>query len=140
MNRLFVYGTLRPAVDLPRIRHLVARLRLIGTGRLPGRLVYLGSYPGAVVATTEADTTFIVGEILELTDETILADIDDYEGFDPQRPQAGEYVRGMREVELADGTRFECWVYELREVPPHAVPIAGGDYLAWLAARPTGSP
>jgi len=134
MIPLFVYGTLRPAVDLPRIRHLVARLRPIGAGRVPGRLVYLGSYPGAVV--DPASGGFILGDVVELADETILADIDAYEEFDPQRPQAGEYLRRMRSVEVADGRRLDCWIYELQEVPSHAVAIAGGDYIAWLATRP----
>ena len=133
MRFLFVYGTLRPAVELARIRHLVERLKLVGSGRMPGRLVYLGSYPGAVVDPAAAG--FIAGEVMELGDAALLAEIDAYEGFDPARPEDGEYTRALRTVEL-DGTGpVECWIYELRAVPAHAEPIECGDFIAWLSQR-----
>jgi gamma-glutamylcyclotransferase (GGCT)/AIG2-like uncharacterized protein YtfP len=135
MTFLFVYGTLRPAVDHPRIRHLVARLKPIGSGRIPGRLVYLGQYPGVSFDVAAAGT--VVGDVVEPADDALLAEIDAYEGFDPARPDAGEYIRRKRPVEVDGVKTVECWLYELRAVPAHATWIESGDYVAWLKEQRT---
>ncbi len=135
MTLLFVYGTLRPAVDHPRIRHLVGRLKPVGSGRIPGRLVYLGQYPGAIFDAAAEGS--VLGDVVELTDDSVLADIDAYEGFDPARPDAGEYFRCKRPVEVDGVGTVECWLYELPAVPAHATWIESGDYVAWLKDQRT---
>jgi gamma-glutamylcyclotransferase (GGCT)/AIG2-like uncharacterized protein YtfP len=130
MSFLFAYGSLRAAANHVAINRLVARLKPIGAARLPGHLYYLGRYPGAIFADTAAMT--VAGEVLELADDALLAEIDTYEGYDPQQPHAGEYLRRKLAVEVAGGGVIECWAYELRQVPESAIRIASGDYVAWL--------
>jgi gamma-glutamylcyclotransferase (GGCT)/AIG2-like uncharacterized protein YtfP len=130
MSFLFAYGSLRAAANHTAINELVARLRPIGGGQLPGHLYYLGRYPGAIFAETAAAT--VAGEVLELADDALLAELDAYEAYDPRRPDAGEYLRRQLTVEVAGGGVIECWVYELRRIPRNAILIDGGDYVAWL--------
>ena len=130
MSFLFAYGSLRTGASPAEIAHLVARLKRLGAGRLPGRLYYLGRYPGAIFDASVAGT--VAGEVFQLADDALLAEIDAYEGYDPGRPNAGEYVRRKVAVEVAGHGAIDCWVYELRQLPRNIVLIEAGDYLEWL--------
>ena len=44
---LFVYGTLLPELAPAKMAKAVARLKLVGTATIRGRLYDLGNYPGA---------------------------------------------------------------------------------------------
>jgi gamma-glutamylcyclotransferase (GGCT)/AIG2-like uncharacterized protein YtfP len=136
MSFLFAYGSLRTAAGYAPVRAIVARLKPIGTTRLPGRLYYLGSYPGAIFDAGAAE--FVVGDVFELADaRALLAEIDAYEGYDPGMPDAGEYLRRRQAVDVAGIGTLDCWLYELRHVPTGAVAIDSGDYVAWLNNRQT---
>ena len=85
MRFLFAYGSLRPTAAHAGIQHLVARLKPVGWGPLPGRPHYSGRYPGAIFDTPDADFTngSVLGDVLELDSDQLLAEIDAYEGYDP---------------------------------------------------------
>ena len=125
---LFAYGTLLTGALDPALDRLLARgATRLGKARLRGRLHDQGGYPGLV--NDPAAGGWVRGELLALADpaRTLVA-LDRYEGFDPARPQAGEFVRVMRRVEFA-GTGCDAWVYLLnvRRVRP-GPRIVGGDW------------
>ncbi|HEX2153267.1 MAG TPA: gamma-glutamylcyclotransferase family protein [Acidimicrobiia bacterium] len=122
LDRLFVYGTLRPAghafhlVEPVVIRHQPAVLtgyRLVGEGH---------RYPWCV----ESPAGEVVGELLWLAEtEATLPLLDAYEGVEEERP---EYCRVVRDV--ATGQEIiPAWVYVGgMGVPTDAGAIDTGDW------------
>jgi gamma-glutamylcyclotransferase (GGCT)/AIG2-like uncharacterized protein YtfP len=107
---LFAYGTLQPGRAPVQIAHLAAKLRVVGEGFVRGVLYDLGGYPGAVP--DENVKSRIAGTVMLLPeDESVLRQLDAYEGFDPRSPETSEYVRELRRVELFVGGSLECWIY-----------------------------
>lgn len=92
---------------------LAERGRLIGPGRVPGRLYDFGRYPGARPAIQPEQ--WIIGEIFHLSEpRPILVVLDEYEG--------PEFERAMI---AANGT--DCWIYwYVGPDPGH--PIPSGDW------------
>lgn len=124
MNRLFVYGTLRPsapAYDLVAdavIDHCPAVLIdhvLVGEGH---------RYPWCI----ESPGGEVTGDLLWLSDaERTLAALDGYEGVDDDHP---EYRRVIGAILTEHGPE-SAWVYVGGPAsPPDARPVAGGDWLA----------
>lgn len=123
---LFTYGTLRPGRAPAEINAVVAKLRVVGTGRIRGVLYDFGDYPGAVLlATTTAE---IEGTIFELPDDAeILRQLDAYEEFDPGAPEASLFVRELHEVRLDSGGTLMGWIYVYNRDPAGAPIAAGGQ-------------
>lgn len=107
---IFVYGTLRPSQAPPEMKEIVGRWKPVGSATVLGRLFDLGDYTGAVL---DANTSSrIVGEVFELpNDPALLATLDEYEGFDPDEPEASLFHRVKTEVKLASGGNQSCWIY-----------------------------
>ena len=119
-RHLFAYGTLQPGLAPTKIARVAAKLRPVGEGFVRGVLYDLGGYPGAVADASASGKIF--GTVMELLEEEgVLERLDAYEGFDPGSPEASEYIRERRTVELVDGGSLECWFYrynrELRDLP-----------------------
>jgi gamma-glutamylcyclotransferase (GGCT)/AIG2-like uncharacterized protein YtfP len=125
---LFAYGSLRPELAPSDLNGLVQRMRRIGAAYAHGHLYDLGQYPGAVL---DADCgRRIIGEVLELPDnESILAALDHYEGFDRNDRNASLFVRTECHVILENGEEIECWVYVYNGEISSAKLIETGDYL-----------
>jgi len=135
---LFVYGSLRPGLVSGAMRQIILGLPPISAGSMPGRLYDLGPYPVAVVDDTAV--TRIEGEVLALPkDPTVLAALDDYEGFRPDNPAGSLYRRIRHHVSALDGRSLRCWVYVAPCEPPNATLIPGGDYLIWRTRRHAAS-
>ena len=126
-NCLFVYGTLQPGCAPAGIAHVAAKLRVVGEGSVRAVLYDLGGYPGAV---PEASATRrIVGTVLELPeDANVLRALDAYEGFDPEAPEASEFIRVRQAVEMSEGGAIECWFYRYNCRPDSARAIEGGEW------------
>lgn len=107
---IFVYGTLKPSQAPPEMKEIVGRWKPAGSATVLGRLFDLGDYTGAVL---DANTSSrIVGEVYELpNDPALLATLDEYEGFDPDEPEASLFHRVKTEVKLASGGNQSCWMY-----------------------------
>lgn len=123
LDRLFVYGTLRPnrpAFELVApvvVRHQPAVLMgyaLVGEGH---------RYPWCI----ESPDGEVAGELLWLRDvEATLTMLDRYEGVDEPDP---EYVRAVADVMTARRLLI-AWVYVGGAgVPGDARPIEGGDWI-----------
>ena len=125
-NKLFVYGTLRLGFPLhPYMRK--GAVRLLGKGKICGRLYDLGDFPGALPSTSRSDE--IEGELYELGDAIQqLRELDEVEEFNSQRPGESLFVRRLTDVELATGQRYKAWAYFLPKKPAKARLIPSGDY------------
>jgi gamma-glutamylcyclotransferase (GGCT)/AIG2-like uncharacterized protein YtfP len=114
-HHLFVYGTLMTkasGVSLGNRERQALRAASItlGPATSPGRLYDAGHYP--LLVDTQSIGDVVHGEVLRLdAPYSLFAILDPYEGFDPDRPDVGEYRRQLRPVTLADGTPHEAWVY-----------------------------
>jgi len=130
----FFYGTLRAGQPPPALAAWLAPLpRRAAT--LPGRLLDLGAYPGALPGPeggAEAGP-WIVGELVAVPLERV-PELDRYEGFAPDDPGASLFVRERAHATVAGGERVACWVYRFAGADG-APEIAGGDWLARRGAR-----
>jgi gamma-glutamylcyclotransferase (GGCT)/AIG2-like uncharacterized protein YtfP len=98
---------------------IVSELEHIGRGRIEGKMVDLGEYPGAIAGTGE-----ITGDLYRLDDpEKMLAALDEYEG--------SEFVRRIAKVRMEDRV-VEAWTYWYQGDPIDHPAIADNDYLNYL--------
>jgi len=122
---LFVYGTLQPGCAPAQIAGVAAKLRPVGEGFIFGLLYDVGGYPGAVPDANA--TSKIFGTVMVLPDDPdVLRELDAYEEIDPRSPERSEYVRELREVELANGGTMDCWFYRYNWSPDEKRVIVGG--------------
>ena len=129
---VFFYGTLMAGFDRRRRAGIDDKLTYIGRGSIRGALFDLGIYPAAVPASDGA----VWGEVYETTDAaTVLAALDEIEGYRPGDPDRSLYTRAKTEVVLADGRRAEAWVYFYNAPLGRAARIASGDYLEHVKVR-----
>ncbi|MCI0638639.1 MAG: gamma-glutamylcyclotransferase [Gemmataceae bacterium] len=122
---LFVYGTLRRGSPHPMAQFLAQRARYVAGGRIQGRLYNFGRYPGLKPSTDNAD--WVVGDLYELHNEAIWAELDRYE--DAESPQPGYFERELAAIALEDGSETNAWVYWFRGEVREGQHIASGDYL-----------
>jgi gamma-glutamylcyclotransferase (GGCT)/AIG2-like uncharacterized protein YtfP len=133
-ERLFVYGSLLPPLAPAELRGWLAGLRPLGPAALRGALYDLGEHPAAVPDAASAG--WVAGEVFELPrDPALLARLDAYEDFSPDRPERSPFVRVRCTVALARGGELECWVYAWSRDPRGAPRVASGDWLAHVRSR-----
>jgi len=117
---LFTYGTLMRGFRLHRL--LTGRAEFLTRGQVRGRILDLGSYPGAV---PDAAGT-LHGEVYRVVDPTLWAVLDSAEG--PQYHRRGVTVRSE------DGRALAASVYWYIGPLDRGGPIPGGDYRAHAPA------
>jgi len=110
---LFAYGTLMRGYARHRV--LASAATFVGAGRVRGRLLDLGRYPGLVDGAGN-----VRGEIYRLDDPELLAVLDREEGYNFDRRRAT--------ITLASGRRARAWVYRYRGHQENAVVIPDGNY------------
>jgi gamma-glutamylaminecyclotransferase len=123
-ERLFVYGTLRPAALSHAPTHIQAAMqtsaRFVGAGSVAGALHMVSWYPGLI----EAGDGRVIGDVYAL-DATLLNALDVYEG--------AEYARSLIKVSLDDGRDLEAWTYFYVDAPRLGARIESGDFLSETA-------
>jgi gamma-glutamylcyclotransferase (GGCT)/AIG2-like uncharacterized protein YtfP len=131
-DRVFFYGTLMAGFDRRRRADIDDKLTYLGRGAMTASLFDLGLYPAAVPA-PEGE---VWGELYEVIDpDSVLAALDEIEGYRPGRPDQSLYTRERTDVRLTDGTVAGAWVY-FYNAPLGAAPrIASGDYLEYVRVR-----
>lgn len=127
MTCLFVYGSLRRDVPGGRAELLGDDAEFLGPGSVRGRLLDLGAYPGLVPAVTRDER--VRGELYAIRGRRILAALDAYEDYDPQRPERSLFLRREVQVELDSGESRTAWVYWYAGPPGRGRRIVSGDYL-----------
>jgi len=127
---LFVYGTLRPFVDIPMARWLQSVATYAGPARTRGRLYDLGSYPG--LRPSRRRDEWVAGDLYRVG-AAVLRVLDRYEaGAGSGAPR---FVRTRCEVGVAKFRSLSAWVYAHRRVVDPRARIASGDYGHALSSR-----
>ena len=130
---VFFYGTLMSPFNRPGRQRVNSKLHFTGRGSIRAALFDLGIYPAAVPS---HDQGLVWGETYETTDApSVLAALDEIEGYRPSEPERSLYTRVMAEVTLEDGRVQPAWVYFYNAPLGRAQRIPSGDYLEHLSAR-----
>jgi gamma-glutamylcyclotransferase (GGCT)/AIG2-like uncharacterized protein YtfP len=131
-DRIFFYGTLRTGFSRRAQAGIDDFLKFSGRGSINGKLFDLGVYPAAVPASDSR----VWGEVFEITDpQTVLAALDQIEGYVPARPEHSLYTRVRVVAMLDDGRTDEVWVYFYNAPLGQAPRITSGDYMEHLRSR-----
>jgi gamma-glutamylcyclotransferase (GGCT)/AIG2-like uncharacterized protein YtfP len=124
---LAVYGELLSAPDLRQGPQLESHCRLVGSCWIPGVLLDLGKYPGLVFGEGQ-----VLGELWEIGDPTLFEELDEFEGYDPDREDDSQYVRRRMELIEPAGT---AWVYAYSGSGEGHQRVESGDWRGHLADR-----
>lgn len=130
---VFFYGTLMSPFNRPGRQRVNPKLHFTGRGSIRAALFDLGIYPAAVPSD---DPGLVWGEVYEATDApSVLAALDEIEGYRSSEPERSLYTRVMADVTLEGGRVQPAWVYFYNAPLGRAQRIPSGDYLEHLNAR-----
>ena len=132
---LFVYGSLRKGFHHPAYRYVSDHFHFEGEARVKGILYDLGDFPAAVPVNSEQ---YIIGELYRINEPDefnwAIAQLDDYEGADPEAGESPLYRRDIVSVQCG-GVLTDAWVYwYCGDVSGRPV-IASGDVLAYRDSK-----
>jgi gamma-glutamylcyclotransferase (GGCT)/AIG2-like uncharacterized protein YtfP len=134
-QQLFVYGSLRSGFNHPAYAYISTHFELVGSAKVKGKLYDLGSYPAALPTNEEV---FILGELYQLKEEMefswAIAQVDDYEGVNPEPGETALYIREMTEVYI-DNRTTNAWIYWYNNDVTGKPLIASGDVLEYLKQK-----
>jgi len=129
---VFFYGTLMSGFRRHGRASVDAALKPIGRGWIQAALFDLGLYPAAVPASDAR----VWGEVHEILDtDSVLASLDEIEGFNAEEPESGLYVRAEKPVTLDDGRVIPAWVYLYNAPLGQAPRIESGNYREHLKVK-----
>jgi gamma-glutamylcyclotransferase (GGCT)/AIG2-like uncharacterized protein YtfP len=129
---VFFYGTFMAGFDRRRRAGIDDKLTYVGRGAIGAALFDLGLYPAAV----PAPEGLVWGEVYSMTDpDTVLAALDEIEGYRPDDPDSSLYLRQETEVRLPGGSLATASAYFYNAPLGRAPRIASGDYLEHVRAR-----
>jgi gamma-glutamylcyclotransferase (GGCT)/AIG2-like uncharacterized protein YtfP len=129
---VFFYGTLMSGFQRPGRSRLDQVLEPMGRGWIRAALFDLGIYPAAV----PAHDSRVWGEVHQMLDpDSVLASLDEIEGYRIEEPDAGLYNRVETPVTFEDGHVANAWVYFYNAPLGQAQRIESGDYLEHLKIR-----
>ena len=132
-DRIALYGSLMQGLGALDALALSHALQLEGPCVIPGRLFDLGPYPGLRLGDGR-----VAGELYRIESPDALARLDDFEGFEPERPSESLYVR-LRLTLLEPADR-SAWVYLYNHEPAPAALVPHGDWRAHLRTREAEAP
>jgi gamma-glutamylcyclotransferase (GGCT)/AIG2-like uncharacterized protein YtfP len=131
-DKIFVYGTLMAGFDRRRRAGIDTRMRFVGRGWIAAALYDLGLFPAAV----PAPDSRVAGEVYEVVDDpSVLAKLDEIEGYRPNDPDTSLYMRAQATVTLESGAQESAWVYFYNAPLGQGQLIESGDYLAHLRVK-----
>jgi gamma-glutamylcyclotransferase (GGCT)/AIG2-like uncharacterized protein YtfP len=134
-HQLFVYGSLRSGFNHPAYAYISNHFTLVGSAKVKGKLYDLGAYPAALPTTEEY---FIQGELYDLKEEQefswAIAQVDDYEGVNPEPGEVALYIREKTTVYINDQTT-DAWIYWYNQDVSGKQLIASGDVLEYLQQK-----
>jgi gamma-glutamylcyclotransferase (GGCT)/AIG2-like uncharacterized protein YtfP len=132
IDLVFFYGTLMSGFSRPGRSRVDAMLTTVGRGSIRATLFDLGIYPAAIPASDGR----VWGEVHRMLDaDTVLATLDEVEGFQPSEPDSSLYVRVETPVTLEDGRVLTAWEYFYNAPLGRAQRIESGDYLEHLKVK-----
>jgi len=114
----------------PGRQRITPKLHYAGRGTMQAALFDLGIYPAAVPTD---DHGVVWGEVYETRDTaSVLAALDEIEGYRANEPDRSLYTRILTEVTLETGTVAQAWAYFYNAPLGRAQRITSGDYLEHL--------
>lgn len=129
-DHVFFYGTLMSPFNRPGRLRITPKLTFTGRGSIRAALFDLGIYPAAVPSD---DQSLVWGEVYDTRDTaSVLAALDEIEGYRPSEPDRSLYTRILSDVTLEDGRGVQAWAYFYNAPLGRAQRIASGDYLEHL--------
>ena len=130
---VFFYGTLMTPFNRPGRQRVDSKMGFVSRGRIHAALFDLGIYPAAIPVD---DHSTVWGETYEASEAaSVLAVLDEIEGYRPNEPDRSLYTRVLADVTLEDGRVEKAWTYFYNAPLGRAQRIASGDYLEHLNAR-----
>ena len=131
-DKVFVYGTLMGGFDRRHRAGIDTRMHLIGRGWISAALFDLGIFPAAIPSPDGC----VWGEVYEMdADPSVMAKLDEIEGYRPSEPDTSLYTRAQVSVTFDDGRVEPAWVYFYNAPLGRAERIESGNYLEHLKAR-----
>ena len=129
---VFFYGTLMSGFKRPGRSRIDPKLTPVGRGSIKATLFDLGIYPAAIPASEGR----VLGEVHRMSDvDSVLAALDEIEGYRPGQPDASLYTRVETPVTFDDGRVEPAWAYFYNAPLGGAQPIPSGDYLVHLKVK-----
>ena len=117
----------------PGRQRVTPKLTYTGRATIKAALFDLGIYPAAVPAD---DESVVWGEVYETQDTpSVLAALDEIEGYRPNEPERSLYTRILTDVTLEDGRAEKAWAYFYNAPLGQARRIESGDYLEHLNGK-----
>jgi gamma-glutamylcyclotransferase (GGCT)/AIG2-like uncharacterized protein YtfP len=130
---VFFYGTLMTPFNRPGRQRVDPELAFAGRGSIRAALFDLGIYPAAIPTD---DAGMVRGEVYEMRDTpSVLAALDEIEGYRPAQPERSLYTRVRTDVTLDDGRVQQAWAYFYNAPLGQAQRITSGDYLEHLNVK-----
>jgi gamma-glutamylcyclotransferase (GGCT)/AIG2-like uncharacterized protein YtfP len=135
-DHVFFYGTLMAPFNRPGRQRVTPKLQFKGRGTIRAALFDLGIYPAAIPV---SDQSVVWGELYETSDaQTVLAVLDEIEGYRSGEPDRSLYTRILTDVRLEDGSIVKGWAYFYNAPLGQARRIDSGDYLTHLGLEQLG--
>ena len=132
---VFVYGSLRGGFHSPAYEYISRYFNLFGEAKVRGRLYDLGEYPGAVPV---QDDAFIIGELYVIKDQKefswAIAQLDDYEGIDPEPGEPALYRREIADIYINDAI-VPAWIYWYNGDVSGRPVVSSGDVLEYMRKK-----
>lgn len=132
---LFVYGSLRSGFNNPAYQYISQYFNLVSHVTVRGLLLEKEEVP---VAIPTNDDSFIKGELYVIKNQDefpwAIAQLDDYEGLNPDDDEIGVYYRDKVNLQLNDAD-IAAWVYWYCGNTDGLPVIASGDVLEYLAHK-----
>lgn len=132
---LFVYGSLRKGFPSSAYRYISEHFDFVAMAKVRGLLYDMGDYPAALPADGEH---FIIGELYTLRHPEefgwAIAQLDDYEGVDPEADEVPLYRREVTTV-FAGEEIHPAWIYWYNGSVEGKPPILSGDVLRYLEEK-----
>ena len=131
-EKVFFYGTLMAGFDRRGRAGIDTRMHFVGRGWIEGALFDLGLFPAAIPSPGGR----VQGEIYTVDDDpSVLAKLDEIEGFRPSDPDTSLYTRVRIAATLESGASAQAWVYFYNAPLGRAERIPSGDYLEHLRIK-----
>ena len=135
MYNLFVYGSLRSGFKSPMYDYIRRYFSFIGNASVKGKLLDMGDYP---VAIPTNENYYIQGELFSINhaDEFnfAIAQLDDYEGLNPEEGEYSAYRRDVVQVEINNKV-VTAWVYWFNGDTAGRPLVESGDVLMYMLEK-----
>jgi gamma-glutamylcyclotransferase (GGCT)/AIG2-like uncharacterized protein YtfP len=107
---IFVYGTLRKAINHSHHEVLARHSDYIAEGYFQGKLYEVNAYPAVIESDNPQDKVY--GELYKMQNsDLVLSALDVYEECTEQFPKLHEYYRKKLPITLLKGNNISAWVY-----------------------------